>query len=339
MDDRRFDALVKALATGTNRRSLVKGLLGLGGATVVGSSLRESAVDAARRPTPTPKPITCPGRQTWNGTACVCPGSAPDKCGPDCCNAAADGPTHSECCDNACCFGLCYGEELCCPTGRTFCEATGECCPADQPYCCGASGCCASPCCETAAGSTCCEGNTPKCCPEDICIAAGGCCDVTDCGAGNCWSCIDRVCVSDQAKCSGCTDCVGGTCAPNDQNCADADPCTRSTCNTDGTCTAQVFDCRLDSCTCTPSDACQVASCNQETGQCSEVETCSVECCASLNPDEGCYLNPRCEFGNPPGTVYYNGPCVYDIFCADVCCASAYGGNYSCQESGTCRED
>src|SRR5215204_5548435 len=163
MDDRRFDALVRSLAEGKSRRSVLKGLFGLGGAALVGSAVLESDADAARRPTPTPTPVRCPGNQTPVNGVCTCPASAPSKCGPDCCNPAGVGAAHSECCDNACCFGLCYGEELCCPTGRTFCEATGECCPADQPYCCGAGGCCATPCCETAAGSTCCEAETPKC--------------------------------------------------------------------------------------------------------------------------------------------------------------------------------
>ena len=79
MDDRRFDALVKAVATGTTRRSLVKGLLGLGGAAVIGSSLRESEVDAARRPTPTPKPVTCPGQQVPVNGVCTCPTFRPGQ--------------------------------------------------------------------------------------------------------------------------------------------------------------------------------------------------------------------------------------------------------------------
>ena len=54
MDDRRFDSLVKALAEGKNRRSVLKGLLGLGGAALVGSTVLEADSEAARRPTPTP---------------------------------------------------------------------------------------------------------------------------------------------------------------------------------------------------------------------------------------------------------------------------------------------
>ncbi len=85
MDDRRFDSLVKAVASGASRRSVLKGMLGLGGAALTGGALVGRDAGAARRPELTPKPVSCPGRQTWNGSQCVCPGDAPAKCGPDCC--------------------------------------------------------------------------------------------------------------------------------------------------------------------------------------------------------------------------------------------------------------
>ena len=124
MDDNRFDMLVRSLASGRNRRQLVKGLLGLGSVAVAGRSFD---AEAERRPTPTPKPVKCPGKQTWNGTACVCPGGA-TACGSDCCpNGSAT------CCNNACCFGECYGDALCCPPGSVVCD--GECIPGDRCPC------------------------------------------------------------------------------------------------------------------------------------------------------------------------------------------------------------
>ena len=148
MDERRFDALTRRLGQGVSRRSLIKGFLGLAGAAVAGGQLR---AEAARRPTPTPKPVTCPGNQTWNGSACVCPTGA-TNCGPDCCPVG-----QAECCDNACCFGRCYGEELCCPSSQEFCPVSGECCPVGW-----------------------------TCCPDFGCIAPGQCCTDSDCVEERC---------------------------------------------------------------------------------------------------------------------------------------------------------
>ena len=190
MDDHRFDSLVKAMATGTNRRSLFKGLLGLGGAAVVGSALRENQVDAARRPTPTPKPITCPGQQVPVNGVCTCPTSAPDKCGPDCCNAAAVGPNHSECCDNACCFGHCCG---------------GACIPAD--------GCCVDEDC----GSGC------QTCQDHVCRDDNSQCD-------GCLVCSNDVCVPEHALCADDDICTDNYCAENGEcgllfRCNNAESC------------------------------------------------------------------------------------------------------------------
>ena len=155
MDDRRFDSLAKAVASGASRRSVLKGILGLGGAALAGGVLLDGDTDAARRPTPTPKPVKCPGNQVPVGGVCTCPGTAPYKCGPACCTGQpgdAPSPTHTECCDNACCHGTCYGEELCCPTnpgpGETpplaeLCLETNQCCLAPD-FCCNIDGCCST---------------------------------------------------------------------------------------------------------------------------------------------------------------------------------------------------
>lgn len=119
MDDRRFDHLTRSLAQAGSRRTLIKGLLGLGGSAVIGGMVHQSEALAARRPAPTPAPIRCPGTQVWNGTACAC--TIGTTCGPACCTGA------SQCCDNACCDGTCYGEELCCPAGYVVCN--GQCLP------------------------------------------------------------------------------------------------------------------------------------------------------------------------------------------------------------------
>ncbi len=109
MDDRRFDELARGLAGRPNRRSLLKGMLGLGAVSAAGAALRDGDAEAARRPattTPVPK---CPGQQSWNGSACVCPGNQ-TICGAECCTSG-----ESVCCDGACCAGECSAEEICCP--------------------------------------------------------------------------------------------------------------------------------------------------------------------------------------------------------------------------------
>lgn len=113
MEDSQFDRFTQALASGQSRRSAIKIALGLGGIAALGGRAPEA--DAARRPTPTPKPVKCPGNQTWDGSACVCP-DGDTKCGPDCC---PDG--QATCCDNACCYGTCSSEEICCSTGEIPC--------------------------------------------------------------------------------------------------------------------------------------------------------------------------------------------------------------------------
>jgi hypothetical protein len=198
MDDRSFDALVKAVASGASRRSLLKGMLGLGGAALTGGALLEGGADAARRPTPTPTPVRCPGQQTPLNGQCTCPAGL-SKCGPDCCNPTAVGASHSECCDNACCFGHCYGEELCCPYPRTFCpgssgDADGECCP-EAHLCCGAGT------------------------PDRYCLApaVGACCDDSDCPVVGtaCGACVDNLCVA--SPCGDCEACSNGECVGCEQ--------------------------------------------------------------------------------------------------------------------------
>lgn len=242
METNRFDSLVKSLANGASRRSVLKGLVGLGGAAAVTSAFLEPEANAARRPTPTPKPITCPAGKHWDGTQCVC--TTGGACGPECCHVG------TECCDNACCFGHCYGEELCCPY-ENWCAAASECCAAGETCCdeqgciliedgdCGCDGACpdgfercGSQCCAHGycAGTTCCaigvcgdaclvnEGDlccgiqpydpqVSYCC--DGTLSAGECCTFEACEAGfEC--CNDDCCPAGHCASEGC--CAGAAC-------------------------------------------------------------------------------------------------------------------------------
>lgn len=349
MDDRRFDSLTKAFAAGTSRRSLFKGLLGLGGAAAVGGTILEPSSEAARRPTPTPRPPICPGTQTPQGGQCVCispPAPGPEKCGPDCCNPAGIGANHSECCDSGCCYGHCYGEELCCDYPLVFCEAQNECCEAGDNQCCGSTGCCDTACCPVADGSAaCCEEPTPKCCPDDACIPAGGCCADAECPG--CQSCIDHVCTPDRSNCpggtAGCYDCVGSSCQKNAGYCNDGNGCTTDICNDDGTC-SNPFYCTADSC-CEDDNTCTQNFCNEETGVCSYPFYCTSDTCCIDNPN-----GPSCNIDN--GQCYVpcadSGESCTEVACCDpaqrcygipqlgTVCADCIGNNVPCVDPAVC---
>lgn len=183
MDDRRFDQLVRSLARPGSRRALIKGLLGLGGIAAVGSVALEDEVRAARRPTPTPNPVTCPGQQVPCATGCCCPGGAA-PCGAECCPNG-----QATCCDGACCYGICYGEGLCCEGGTPVCSVDGCCsgvCVANGQFCCRPAAVCGDACCR----------DTERCCTTGlgapVCRAAGACCTDAECIGG---ICQDGICI------------------------------------------------------------------------------------------------------------------------------------------------
>jgi hypothetical protein len=227
VDSGRFDDLTRAIGRGVSRRTMLKGLLGLGGAGAVARTLGpDPAVDAARRPTPTPKPVTCPGNQYWDGSACVCPGEL-DTCGPACCE-----PGVSECCDNACCHGECYGEELCCarvgeiqPLVCTSQTGTA-CCDVSENACCTVDGCCAGTCYGGSDGvSFCCSGIVCESESGPICYPEGECCVDADCPSlpGTCavGVCNGGVCEQIPNECEDGEVCCGGACCPESNCCSD----------------------------------------------------------------------------------------------------------------------
>lgn len=190
MDDRRIDLFVKGLAAGHNRRSLLKGLLGLGGLTATGAVLFGDA-DAARRgysgpPTVAPQPTPLPTQA---------PIDAPESTQTQLPTASCDGVS----CNDLCCNGACTASGDCCPVGNTVCGA--ECCPNDRATCCDGA-CCFGVCygeelcCPVAAmcGQTCC-GPAEHCCglnsEQPMCIPGDGCCSDDDCAQG---ACIDHRC-------------------------------------------------------------------------------------------------------------------------------------------------
>ncbi len=98
MDHQRFDELTRALASGRNRRSVLRGMLGLGGA-LAGAAAVTSA-DAARRGFSGPKLPTPP---PCDGGLC---GDPCDSCGMN------------EACFESQCFARCAPATLACPCGN-----------------------------------------------------------------------------------------------------------------------------------------------------------------------------------------------------------------------------
>ena len=290
-------------------------MLGLGSMATAGRALD---AEAAGRPTPTPKPVKCPGQQTWNGNACVCPGGL-TTCGSDCCPADATG------CDNACCYGTCYGEELCCATGTIFCD--GACRPWE---CCsdGCGGTCTCPQNEECSEGTCiCVDGTTRC-PNGACQE---CCETSssseECvekygGDAGCWACSDGTCQARTGmSCSNfgfwfcselspgsCTSCgsLGDYCG-NGAVCCDGLACDLSA-GTSGhcvECSEGMCEC-LDGTTRCPNGACQ---------ECCEPSSSSDECAQQHGGYPGCWA---CSEGicqaNSGGT-----PCLSDgHFCSEV---------------------
>jgi hypothetical protein len=321
MDDRRFDALVRSLASGQNRRTVLKGLLGLGG-LAAGAGLQ--ATEAARRPAPTPTIPKCPGRQTWNGSACVCP-SGSDKCGPECCDTGV-----SVCCDNACCHGECYGEELCCPTGRDVCNGTccaaGEACFQDACHsctACGSAGCCidgVTQCCQSGEFSACIPTDATCCTVDDECEAVDTC-TPADCLDTHQCNAVSR-CPADQHCCSGhcvheslpCCNteadcgtpstfcdgivlhrlvCFNGFCQDLTTDCRGPNPCTSYYCDT-----------ATASCAGNP-----IPGCCQADTQCAPVDACTPGLCLSnhtCNAISSCGAGEHCCDG---GTCSQGGSC------------------------------
>lgn len=301
MDGHRFDALVRSFASGASRRGVLKGLLGLGAGAVAGGPLLEG--EAARRPTPTPRPVTCSPPKVASGGQCVCAGGS-TPCGPDCCPNG-----QAECCDNACCYGECFGEELCCPTGRTFCAASGECCPDGW-----------------------------RCCPDFGCIPPGGCCEIGECETRAC----HQTACGPNRTCDYTFDCG------RDDECCPDDLCSEGWCQDNGACAVSDFDCRVSGgevCCggnqCLSDGSCCLNEYCQITGECcGEFE----RCCPGYGciPSDGC-----CEISECEERDCFSIVCDLELGCmptrdcreGDNCCPDP-GGCYRavCLEDGSCGE-
>ncbi|MBX3068898.1 MAG: hypothetical protein KF883_00220 [Thermomicrobiales bacterium] len=172
MDCERFDRLTRLLGEGASRRSVLRSLLGFGGAVVAVPATESVAGARTSRGRPTIPPPDLPD--------CLLPDQ---MCGGVCCGAGLCKENH--CCDsasavwcgNACCEnGLCTTTGACCDDGALVC---GTLCCAPTASC-GRSGN-ADICCDPANGQApcgldCCASESQccgrECCPPDaLCLA------------------------------------------------------------------------------------------------------------------------------------------------------------------------
>lgn len=99
MDDKRFDSIARQLGSVSSRRSVLKGLLGLGGVAAVGLAVH-GQTDAARRgfsgpfgPTPVPTPTCVP-------VGGPCELAHFEVCCSLCCTTTDNGAGPTVCCED-----------------------------------------------------------------------------------------------------------------------------------------------------------------------------------------------------------------------------------------------
>jgi hypothetical protein len=203
MEDSRFDALTKAMATPTSRRQALKAL----GASVVGGILGLSRIGTALADKPLCRGngSKCSlGKQCCSGycanNVCTCP-PAPA------CNSACPCPSGSTCVNGTCCPSSQACNGTCCPSGQGCCN--GTCTDLNTTSNCGSCGnTCTSPgqiCqngqCVTSNlyNCTCNDGTTPTACNAlscnvdnlvtfcpTLCVTNGGWSGSGGCSAATC---------------------------------------------------------------------------------------------------------------------------------------------------------
>lgn len=328
MDDRRFDAVTRSLAS---RRAAVGGVL----AALLGVAIPGTA--AARKKPKKCKP-KCPVckkcvkgkcKPQPDGTAC---GAGQTCTGGDC--LASSCPDGQVRCDGACVDTA---------TNDANCGACGKACPAG-------SGCCGGGCCEGCCDGTVCKGGLS----DNACGASGTACAA--CAAGQ--DCNGGTCTCDGVSCDGC--CDGTTCRPGttDANCGinggvcDACAGTGESCGGGGQ--AGVCGCtsESDAVTCAgkcgtvqnncgqpvdcppPSDAATCAGkCGTVQNSCGQAVNCTALCV-------GCCDGGTCRPGFATQACGKNGAactaCTDCTSCDNGTCAPGCGSCATCNGNNVC---
>lgn len=306
MEGRKFDELTRFIGRSQSRRSMLKGLLGIGGVAAA-ASVRPGAADArtiGARPTVPPAPTP----------ACQLP---MQMCGGQCCG-------EGHCKDGVCCPNatdvLCGG--ACCATG--LCTASGACCGSGEQIC-GAVCCPASTSCAI-------NGNTDYCCDAYPC--GYECC-------GEALQCCDRECCGDGAVCL--SQVFAGFaeeyCCPVDLTCGGG--CCDGACFTPSGSGASGFD---RSCCPQGGNLCPGTGGYAGTALCCSGET--PDCCNASDGSPVCLTVAQCCTSAECGHLTDPAACLAGIcndfscgtqtVCGDgeTCCLD--GGNTCCPPSQVC---
>ncbi len=158
MDDRRFDALVRMVGQGASRRTILKGLLGIGGAAAVSETTHARTLSTRPRlttappppppPTTTTTPVPCPGQEQCPNSTVCCPVGTCARSGNQaiCCTGTDEVTVCGlDCCDSPyqCCDGECCAAGHTCLT-RVFAEGP----QVEEEVCCPAQLACDNQCCD-----------------------------------------------------------------------------------------------------------------------------------------------------------------------------------------------
>ncbi len=336
MDGSRFDHLTRMLGRGASRRSVLRGLLGIGGVAVAAPGV--DARNARTRPTiPPPPPATTPAPTTT--TAPPCPGQEQCPNSTLCCDAGSCARSGNRA---ICCSGTVCGLD-CCDSPFQCCDR--ECCPvdtvclsqryplSDEERCCGADAVCAG---EGAFAdlAVCCGGDTPDCCVREngapVChTAAAQCCQDREC-PGECAYCQDN------GSCGVIEHCEPTTTTAAPVHCQDNAECTGMfmVC-CDGTC-MENWRCNCQACI-AAGDCSNTAGCCDVVEDCGEPGSCGVRSCR----EHICSWVSDCRYplGNerccPVGTFCNEGgSCEQDMTCDPPC-----SGEFMVCCDGTCMEN
>ncbi len=214
MDDRSFDALTRALARGSSRRTALKALFGgVVGGVALTTRLDHAGAQACDPPCPG---ICCNGECAPQCcSAADCDPFAEDECRITICDETGHCASIAECLEGQRCCNLGTPEHYCanccsdeeCP-GCEICNLTGIC---EQPECCGDSDC-VSVCGECVEGTCFSRCTTAEyCCAfANDCRSPGECCTDDECPCG---FCIDGVCLP-EPPCLENEECCGDECVP-----------------------------------------------------------------------------------------------------------------------------